>query len=237
MIKLCAKLLVVTSILVSLSAVAASGEPEVSLSQANIDEHDMASVERGAKFFATNCLVCHSMKHLKYDKLSQKAGITYDKMPLKQQDWWFGAVPPDLSLSARVRGADWLYTYLHSFYKDDSKKLGSNNLMMPGNSMPNPFLGMQGTQVLTVDLNDLHSRGGVFVQKPHYFAVLRLEKQGSMSPEEFHQAVRDVVNYLVYASDPYKVERIQLGYWVLAFLLILVVLSYLLKKEYWKDVT
>ena len=88
-----------------------------------------------------------------YDGIAIEAGVTYDKMPLKGQDWWFGVTPPDLSLSARVRSADWIYTYLHSFYKDPSHKLGTNNLLMPNSSMPNPFGGMQGDQVLKISLD------------------------------------------------------------------------------------
>ena len=103
----------------------------MTLDHVHVDINNKASVERGAKFFANNCMVCHTMRYLTANKIAKQAGITLDKMPLKDQQWWLGIAPPDLTLAARQRGADWLYTYMHSFYKDDARPTGYNNLLVP----------------------------------------------------------------------------------------------------------
>ncbi len=208
----------------------------VHLENPNVDVQDLESVKRGGKFFAQYCMLCHSVKYLRHDKFAQSLGIVLEKMPLKDQDWWFGVPPPDLSLEARIRSPEWIYTYLHSFYKDESRKVGSNNLIFDNSSMPNPFAGMQGEQELSVPKEKIHTLHGIFSGKPYYYEVLRMEKQGSMTPEEFDQHTRDVVNFLVYASDPNQIDRMSLGKWVLLFLLVLLVISYLLKKEYWRHI-
>jgi len=218
----------------SLSALAAGNV--VRLTPAKIDTNNIESIKRGAKFFATNCMVCHAMRHLEHDKLSQEAGITIDKMPLKDQDWWFGVAPPDLSLVARVRSPDWIYTYLHSFYKDEAQKLGSNNLLVPGSRMPNPFGGMQGVQMLMVNADKLKKTNSIYAKKPSYFTMLHEERQGSMTPTEFHDNINDLVNYLVYAAEPIEHERKSLGWWVLGFMLIMIILTFLLNREYWRNI-
>ncbi len=225
-------LLIVLSLLLPLSVFAISSP--VKLEKANVNVHDKASLERGGKFFASNCLSCHALQYTRYDKLVQSVGITYDKMPLKDQDWWFGVAPPDLSLISRQRGADWLYTYLHAFYADPSRELGSNNLLVPKSAMPNPFMGLQGKQVLTVDAKKLYTNRDW--RKQHYFNVLKLEKQGSMSAEQFDKATNDLVNFLVYVGEPARVAREKWGWWVLGFLFIFLILAYFLKKEFWRDI-
>lgn len=192
------------------------------------------SLERGAKFFATHCMACHSMRYLSHNTIAKKAGITLDKMPLKDQEWWFGSAPPDLSLTGRVHSARWLYTYLYSFYQDPSRQLGSNNLLIRNSNMPNPFVGLQGQQVLIVDAKTLYN--GTHGKTPHYFNVLKLEHSGSLTSEQFHESITDLVNFLVYAAEPVKLDRISLGFWVIGFLIILLILSYLLYKEFWKDI-
>ena len=173
------------------------------------------------------------MRQLSHNALAQKAGITLETMPLKDQTWWFGAAPPDLSLVARARGAAWIYTYLHSFYKDPTHRLGSNNLLAHNSSMPNPFVGLQGVQVLVETPRAFLVREG---KRAHYFNVLRLEKQGSMSPEAFHEAVTDLTHFLVYAGEPTAATRRHLGRYVLGFLIFFIGLTYLLYREYWRDV-
>lgn len=209
-------------------------EIPILLEKASVNLNDKLSIMRGAKFFATTCMMCHSMKYLNYDPIAQRAGITLNKMPAQNTQWWFGASPPDLSLEARVRGANWLLTYLLSFYQDDSRPLGSNNLVLNNANMPNPFLNLQGVQVLTVDKTKLLS--GQLGHNFFYFNVLSLKQNGTMSPAEFDQTIHDVVNFLVYASDPSALQRQQIGWWVLGFLFVLLILSYLLYKEYWKNI-
>jgi len=218
------------------SAMASGLGPPVHLEDPQVNIKDVESIKRGGKFFAQYCIICHSLKYLRHDEFSKKLGVTLDKMPLKDQDWWFGVTPPDLSLTARVRSPEWIYTYLHSFYVDESRSVGSNNLVFDNSSMPNPFTGMQGEQVLSVPKEDVHKMHGVFSGKPYYYEVLRMEKQGSMSAEEFDGHIRDVVNFLTYTSDPNKLARNRLGFWVLGFLFLLLIVSILIKKEYWKDI-
>lgn len=196
------------------------------LAQPLIDETDINSIKRGAKFFATTCTTCHTMAYLRYDPIAKEAGIKADKAPISLN----GVVPPDLSLVADVRGVDWLYTYLHSFYKDPKSPTGVNNLLVPGTSMPAVLAPFQGEQELVV-----HPTYDMF-HEVEWFDLVKPVTQGSMKPDEFEQTMHDLVNFLDYAAEPFKAEQHKIGYWVLAFLAILFVLMYLLKKEYWKDV-
>ncbi len=193
--------------------------------------------------FMNICSGCHSLKYTRYDSLAtgiqitDESGKVLDKLvkenlmfvgnsitdpiltAMRTADAanWFGMAPPDLSLEASYRGADWLYGYLRSFYVDPTKPWGVNNLVIPGVSMPDVLLPYQGERILTKE-------------------GLKLVKPGMMTPEEFDTAVVDLVNFLSYVSDPIQTERRIMGGWVLVFLGIFVVFSYLLKREYWKDV-
>jgi ubiquinol-cytochrome c reductase cytochrome c1 subunit len=220
----------ILAILLALSstqAVWAEGQFEgLQLAEAPINQSDMDSIKRGAKFFAGNCMSCHTLTYLKYDKIVKEAGIKTDNKPISIN----GVTPPDLSLVADSRGVDWIYTYLHSFYKDPATASGVNNLVFPGTAMPAILAPYQGEEVL--------------VKKPAYdllhevqwFDLIEPAKQGTMKGDEFDDTVADVVNFLAYAAEPFHEEQHRLGYWVLGFLVILFVLMYLLKKEYWKDV-
>lgn len=200
------------------------------LAHAPIDPTDIASIKRGAKFFATNCIACHTLIYLKYDKLAQESGITYEKMPVNVKTWPQGVKPPDLSLEADVRGVDWIYTYLHSFYQDPSRPTGVNNLLLPNAAMPDIVAPYQGEQVLVAHpMPDL-------LNHFQYYDLLKMTKQGSETPEAFDQDMTDLVNFLYYAAEPFHTEQHHLGWWVLGFLVILFPLTYMLKKEYWKDV-
>lgn len=200
------------------------------LAEAPIHRADMESIKRGAKFFATNCMSCHTMVYLRYDKLAQEAGITIDKMPINVKTWPYGVTPPDLSLEADIRGADWIYTYLHSFYQDAERPTGVNNLLVPNTAMPNIVGPYQGEQVLvknpTPDLLG-HIR---------WYDAVKLTKQGTMTPEQFDETIADLVNFLAYSAEPFHAEQRNIGFWVLIFLAVLLVMMYFLKKEYWKDV-
>lgn len=203
------------------------------LAKAPIDRSDMESVKRGAKFFATTCMSCHTMIYLRYDKIATEAGITLDKMPINVKSWPYGVTPPDLSLEADVRGVDWIYTYLHSFYQDPKRPTGVNNLLVPNTAMPGILAPYQGEQML-VSAKSEHGNaifGGV-----EWYDVLELTKPGTMKSEQFDETIADVVNFLAYAAEPYYVEQHHLGLWVLGFLIILFVMMYMLKSEYWKDV-
>ena len=210
-------------------------ESPINLESAAINTRDVHSIQRGAKDFATYCLVCHSLEYMAHDRIARAAGITPAKMPDKNRKWWFGATPPDLTLIARVHSADWLYTYLHVFYSDPTRPVGSNNLLVDNVNMPNPFIGLQGEQKLLVKKSDLFSETPIFVRKSPYYTVLQLTKEGSMKPDNFDAMIRDLVNFLVYASEPKRYAREKLGIWVLIFIAILFVFVYFLKREYWKS--
>lgn len=205
---------------------------EIALSRAPIDRSDMESIKRGAKLFATTCMSCHTMKYMRYNKIAQDAGITIDKMPLNVTSWPYGVTPPDMSLEASVRGVDWIYTYLHSFYKDPARPTGVNNLLLPNTAMPGIISAWQGEQVL--ETNKLSP--GVINHTIYWYDLVSLTSQGSMTPGQFDDATTDLVNFLAYAAEPFHEQQQSIGWWVLGFLSIFIVLTYLLKKEYWKDV-
>jgi ubiquinol-cytochrome c reductase cytochrome c1 subunit len=140
---------------------------------------------------------------------------------------WFGVAPPDLTLTARRRGADWVYTYLNSFYRDDSRPIGVNNLVFPDVGMPHVLWDLQGipTPVYADNGQELHIVG---IRVP--------EKGGQMTPREYLEATRDLTNFLAYMSEPIKAYRQSLGIKVLWFLFVFLVLAVLLKREYWKDI-
>jgi len=218
---------------------------EMELQEADIDLTDNASLQRGAKHFVTYCLGCHSVKHIRYLRIALDVDVDQKKM-LKDiapegasiydqlhsamnahdAEKWFGTQPPDLSLIARSRGADWLYSYLKGFYIDKSKPFGVNNTVFEDVGMPNVLWQLQGQQrpiFKTVD-------GQQTIDK------LVIEEKGSISEQEFDLLVNDLVNFLVYVGEPVQIERQRLGKYVLFFIFMFLGLTYLLKKEYWKDV-
>jgi ubiquinol-cytochrome c reductase cytochrome c1 subunit len=202
------------------------------LAKAPVNINDVASIKRGAKTFAATCMVCHTMVYLRYDKLAEDAGVTYEKMPINVKTWPNGVTPPDLSLEADVRGADWIYTYLHSFYQDTKRPTGANNLLVPGTAMPAILSPYQGQQALVTK----NIQSSAMLHQLEWYDLVELTSQGSMTPEQFDGTVADLVNFMVYAAAPYRAEQESIGYWVLGFLVILFVMMYALKREYWKDV-
>lgn len=218
--------------LLVLSHAAFSNDIPVTLEHVDVNLHDRASIMRGAKMFAGTCMACHTAKYLAHDQLAHDAGVTLDKMPLHQKEWLYGVTPPDLSLIARVRGADWLYTYFHSFYQDASRPTGSNNLLVPNSVMTNIFSSLQGIQQ---KISDNKATDALLHYPPHYYDVLVLSQSGSQTPEAFDETTRDLVNFLVYASDPHAIERKKMGIYVLIFLGIFFVVVYALKNEIWRD--
>lgn len=218
---------------------------DMELQEADIDLTDNASLQRGAKHFVTYCLGCHSVKHIRYLRIALDVDVDQKKM-LKDiapegasiydqlhsamnahdAEKWFGIQPPDLSLIARSRGADWLYSYLKGFYIDKSKPFGVNNTVFEDVGMPNVLWQLQGQQrpiFKTVD-------GQQTIEK------LVIEEKGTLSEQEFDLLVNDLVNFLVYVGEPVQLERQRLGKYVIFFIIMFLGLAYLLKKEYWKDI-
>jgi ubiquinol-cytochrome c reductase cytochrome c1 subunit len=221
----------------------ASGEGP-HLDAANIDVTDQASLQRGAKYFFNYCVGCHSLKFQRYNRIGRDLGLTVDEVkenlmftsdnigdtvqvamsPLDAKKW-FGVVPPDLSVTARYRGVDWIYTYLRSFYVDNKRPFGVNNLVFKDVGMPNVLGQLQGTQKAVVKQVD-----GVEEHE------LELESPGSLNAEEFDGVARDLTTFLSYVGEPIQAKRRAMGKWVLLFIGVFFVFGYLLKKEYWKDI-
>ncbi|NMP15746.1 MULTISPECIES: cytochrome c1 [unclassified Thalassotalea] len=230
--------------------------PNIPLDKANNDLTDKQSLRNGAETFMNYCLGCHSLQYQRYNRtfadleIDEKEGIetlmfTGEKvgdhivntMPAKEAAAWFGAAPPDLTLVTRYKkgGADWLYTYLRSFYADENRPFGVNNAVFKDVGMPHVFQQLQGVQELSDDAKAMLQLPST-EQRPLTSADLVLTQPGQLTPQEYDTLVRDLANFLEYTGEPVKVERKRLGYWVIGFLFILFVLSYLLKKEYWRDV-
>ncbi len=228
--------------LLMLPALAIASGPELHLDKAPDRSRDNAALQNGAKVFVNYCLNCHSASYMRYNRLKDigltdeqiKANLmfTADKvgelmrvaMRPEESKVWFGAAPPDLTVIARARasesgsGADWLYTYLRTFYRDESRPTGWNNLVFENVGMPHVFWELQGEQVMGEDHR------------------LRLASPGRMTPEEYDAMVADLVGFLKYMGEPVAEFRKDLGVVVLIALAILFVLSYALKREYWKDI-
>jgi ubiquinol-cytochrome c reductase cytochrome c1 subunit len=193
------KRLILTLLLaLSSTQIWAEGEIEgLELATAPINRTDMESIKRGAKLFATNCSSCHTLTYLKYDPVVKEAGIPINNKPIAIN----GVTPPDLSLEASSRGVDWIYTYLHSFYKDPSVPSGVNNLIFPGTAMPGILVPFQGEQVrVEKPVYDL-------LHEVQWFDLVKPVKQGSMKPDEFNDMVADIVNFLAYAAEPFHAEQ------------------------------
>ena len=147
------------------------------------------------------------MAYLRYDEISKEAGITLDKMPKWDELSWGGHPPPDLSLVAKRRGADWIYNFLRSYYTDNTRPTGMNNLTWPNTSMPNPFVSLQGRQELKLALTDVVDKPGHY----RWSQALVMVHPGKMSGEEFDRYTDDIVTYLVYAADPSYLKRMKFG--------------------------
>ncbi|WP_028919735.1 cytochrome c1 [Pseudoxanthomonas suwonensis] len=231
-------------LLFSAAALAASGG---NLQQAGNDLSDKASLQRGAALYMNYCSGCHSLKFLRYSRMGDDLGLTEEEVmqnlnftgakygeqiqvAMRDADGteWFGKMPPDLSLISRVRGSNWIYTYLKSFYLDESRPLGWNNQLFPNVSMPNPLWELQGLQHAEFGAPDEAGE-----RHPERLVVT---SAGQLSAVEFDQAVRDITNFLEYAGEPAALKRQAIGVWVILFLVALSFLAYLLKQEYWSDV-
>jgi ubiquinol-cytochrome c reductase cytochrome c1 subunit len=217
------------------------------LDRAPIDPQDLVSLQAGARTFVNYCMGCHGAQFMRYNRLTDlglteqqikdnllfagdKVGATMKvAMTAAQGKAWFGVPPPDLSVIARARGADWLYTYLRSFYRDPNTTTGWNNVVFPNVGMPNVLWTLQGEKAL----QEVKSEEGGH-EKIDY--VLTELSKGSQNTVQFDTTVRDLVNFLVYVGEPAATSRVRIGIVVLFVLAILFVLAYALKKEYWKDV-
>ena len=222
--------------------------------QAPVNITDQASLQNGAKLFVNYCLNCHSAAFMRFNRLkdigltdqqikdnllftTDKIGDTMKAaIDPKQASEWFGANPPDLTVVARSRaghngtGADYLYTFLRTFYRDDTKATGWNNLAFPSVGMPHALWQLQGERGAVFESHEVHG------QTEHVFKGWEQLSPGSMTPQQYDQAVGDLVNYLQWMGEPAQNTRVRIGVWVLLFLAGLTFLTWRLNAAFWKDV-
>lgn len=235
-------------------ASAAEGEGG-DLLAANTDVANHASLQRGARNFINYCAGCHSAVYVRYNRIGADLGITDSQLrenlifnpaakvsdtiksalPAADAERWFGVVPPDLSLIARSRGADYVYTYLKSFYADPSRPTGVNNTVLTGTAMPHVLAGLQGVQQAVFRKETVRAGDGTS-HETDVFDKFVLATPGSLAPEAYDAFVRDTVNFLQYIGEPAAEKREKLGVWVVLFLLVFTLFARALYKNYWKDV-
>ena len=254
-------------LVVGLSAVAAESTVELEPMTANLE--DKPSLQRGMALFMNYCIGCHSLKFQRYERTADDLGIPHKvalenlvftdqqigglmetAMAPESAKNWFGAAPPDLTMVDRVRGTDWVYNMLKSFYVDEARPFGVNNRVYPNIGMPHVLMDLQGTPLedcrgyKPIDILDgedavvaLVREGEGAVEREENCNFIEVEPgTGSMSEDEFDQAAYDIANFLHYVGDPGRADRHRLGYWVLGFLALLFVVATMLNREYWKDV-
>lgn len=214
---------------------------------ANTELGNRASLQRGAKLFVNYCLSCHSAQYMRYSRAAEDLGLTEEqtkknliftgtkfgeKMTVAMRpadaEKWFDKAPPDLSLTARSRGVDWIYNYLKSFYVDETRPSGWNNTVLPNAAMPNVLWELQGMQHAVLEHG---AHGG-----EAHVTELKVQQAGLMTSAEFDQAARDITAFLQYVGEPAALQRHAYGAWVILFLAFFTFLAYLLKHEYWNDV-
>jgi ubiquinol-cytochrome c reductase cytochrome c1 subunit len=220
---------------------------------ANADVTDLASVQRGARNFTSYCLGCHALKYERWSRLGADLAIPDNllqkyllppgdkptqyiltSMPAADAEAWFGKTPPDLSLMARARGADYLYQFLKSFYVDPTRQTGANNLRLPTTAMPHVLSELEGLKS-AVFKDVTHTEGGQ-VMHEQVFDHFEQIAPGRLTPAEYDSFVHDTVNFLDYVGEPTQAARRSLGVWVVLFLLLFTWLAWAMKREYWKDV-
>ncbi len=231
-------------LLIPVTAGAAGGSGE-HLDSVKINLKDTSSLQRGARTFVNYCLSCHGASYMRYERMAKDLEIsdsllrenlmfTADKpgelmvtsMPTEGAKQWFGVTPPDLSVTARYRRPDWIYTYLRSFYVDESSPTGWNNLLFPNVAMPNVLYEWQGF------------RSAIFSETEgnKHFEGFSQIGEGQMTSAEFDAALVDLTNFMVYLAEPVKLVRYRIGFWVVIFMVLFTMFAYFLKREYWRDV-
>ena len=244
-------MLLLAALLLAAPGLVSAAAPAIPLESSGADVGNQASMQRGARLYMNYCLGCHSLQYVRYNKLGEGLGLSEElvaenlrftgdsphdpiriAMPAADAAGWFGLAPPDLSLIARSRGTDYIYTFLRSFYADPaSRATGSNNKVLEGTEMPHVLWELQGVQE-AVYRDEIDAKGS----RRQVFERFELVQPGSMTPAEYDQAARDITAFLSWAAEPMQLERQRLGIYVLLFLLVLLAFSWLYYKELWKDV-
>ncbi len=257
--------LILALTILPLKAVGAGGEfncGAIPCDEISVDPADKASLQNGAKLYMNYCMACHSMKFSRYNRVAADLGIPEDlfaenlifdpdvrigslmdnAMDDALAKVWFGVTPPDLTLVARARQPEWLYTYLRTFYKDDSRPYGVNNKVFKDVGMPHVLLGLQGLQECAMGPGKAENggikrdplTGEALLEEP--CGQFTLASEGSMSPAEFDDAMYDLVNFLAYTAEPMAADRKRIGVYVLLFIALFFIFAWLLNREYWKNI-
>ena len=249
-------LIIVVAALLPVLGWAAGGAPTYPDDDIDINCDDKASMQRGARTFVNYCMGCHAVGYSRYDRVGRDLGISDEQllenlifttnkqgeqtkvgelmtinMNAEYAEQAFGIAPPDLSLIARSRGVDWLYNYLRGFYIDETRPFGLNNGVFPNVGMPHALVELQGLQA-PKKVVKTNSEG----KEEEVIVGYEIVKPGSQSKSEYDQTVYDLVAFLDYVSEPYRQTRHKVGTGVIIFLFFFLILTYFLKKEYWKDI-
>ena len=244
-----AGLAALTACLLSFGVMAAGGGQH--MDSADIDPGNTSSLQRGARNFMNYCSGCHSAQYVRYKTIGKYLGLSEEQlidnlmfnadktfetiqtsMPAADAKRWYGVAPPDLSLMARAKGADYVYNFLKGFYVSENSPTGVDNLVLAGTSMPHVLWELQGYQTASFSKHD--TEDGSVTTSFEGFDVLT---EGTMDAEDYDDFVRDTVNFLAYIAEPIRSDRRKLGVWVLMFLIFFYILASMLKKQIWKDVT
>ena len=237
----------IAALFIAVQGFAAGGGAE--LESADIDPGNISSLQRGARNFMNYCSGCHSAQYVRFNTIGKYLGLSEEQlidnlmfnaektfetiqasMPAEDAARWYGTAPPDMSLMARAKGADYIFNFLKSFYLDADSPTGVDNSVLAGTSMPHVLWELQGYQRVIVEE---HTVDGVTT---HEFTGYEHVTSGSMDAEDYDDFVRDTVNFLAYISEPIRSERRKLGVWVLMYLIVFWVIAVMLKKQIWKDV-
>ncbi|MDR5898079.1 cytochrome c1 [Halomonas vilamensis] len=223
------------------------------------DLSNKESLQNGMKLYVNYCMGCHSMEHQRFARTAEDIGIPQDlveqnlifssdlafndqmhiAMNSEDAETWFGVAPPDLSLINRLRGTDYIYSYLLSFYRDPSQPLGVNNTVLEASAMPNVLEPLQGVQEMVCAETDRPVDGAELdplTGKYQSCNVLQVTQPGELEPEEFEKAIYDLTNFLAYVGEPSKLQAQAIAPKVLIFIIIFGVVAYFLKREYWRDI-
>lgn len=237
------------------SSVLAAGGPSIPLDHIDPDIRDQESLQRGLTLFTNYCFGCHSMKYARYERAADDLGIPHEifeknlifgeakigqlmtiSMPEDQAKVWFGSAPPDLTLSARLRGPDWIYNYLRGFYHDPKRPYGVNNVVFKDVGMPHVLADLQGVCAEAPALGvepEVDPLSGKIIKSS---GCERFDTEGTMTPDEYDEAMYDLVNFLEYVGEPSRIHSEELGKMVLIFLAFFFIFVYFLNKEYWRGI-
>lgn len=247
------KTLLIAPLFMVFGAMSAGGEATFPNDEFNADMSQKDAIQRGAKYYVNYCQGCHSLEFQRYNRIGMDTGLDeevikknliftgvavaqpmYSAISREEAAEWFGKVPPDLSLTARAKGKDYIYNYLRAFHKDDSKPTGTNNTVFPDVGMPHVLASLEGMKEAKYEETCVEKEGKQECTK--HIVGFTEPVGGSLDKHDYESVVRDLSQFLYYVSDPSEIKRHALGPWVLGFLALFTLMMYILKREYWRDV-